>query len=66
MPSLLFASQAQETVLIFSVSVPCLAKLPTMSAQSMSGVAVTPGTSVTSFNLGTAMCSVPRVNYSTY
>lgn len=52
MPPGLFASETQEHVFILSVFAPRLAKLPTRSTQSMSGLAVAPGTSVTSLTLG--------------
>lgn len=52
MPPGLFASETQEHVFILSVFAPRLAKLPTRSTQSMSGIAVAPGTSVTSLTRG--------------
>lgn len=51
-PPGLFASETQEHIFIFSVFAPRLAKLPTRSTQSMSGIAVAPGTSVTSLTRG--------------
>lgn len=62
-PPSLLASQTQEPFFIFSGFAPCLAKLPTRSTQSMSGIAEAPGTSVRSLTPGTTH-SVPRVSHS--